>query len=333
MNAHRPLLRLGTRASPLALAQASQVQALLAQHLGCDLEAIEVVGFTTDGDRITDRPLAEVGGKGLFTKELDVALVDGRIDLAVHSMKDVATRLPPGIVLAAILPREDVRERLLPGPGLAEVFASAAAGALLDALPLHARLGTSSLRRAAQMLARRPDLNIVPFRGNVGTRLAKLANGQADATLLAAAGLNRLGLSDLGLPVEVDEMLPAPAQGAVGIAVRDGSLPQQQAAVTQALARVADLDDRATSIAVSAERAFLAGLDGSCRTPIAALATLAPDGTLMLHGEIIRPDGAARAHGERRGLIADARALGADLAAELRAASPIPLGQAAVSPD
>lgn len=268
-------LRLGTRGSPLALAQARMTRdALLAAH-GWEAEAVEIMPFTSSGDRIQDRPLAEVGGKGLWTRELDAALLDGRIDLAVHSMKDVETALTPGLRLAAMLPRADVRERLIGYASLAE-------------LPHGARLGTSSPRRKAQLLARRPDLNILMLRGNVATRLARVADGTVDATLLAAAGLERLG-ETVGAAIEVAEMLPACAQGAVGIAI------------AAAAPRVRDLlepiNHRATHAAISAERAFLAALGGSCHSPVAALALV--DGeTICFTAEILAEDGSERVCGE-----------------------------------
>jgi len=301
-----PRLKLGTRGSPLALAQAHAVRRLLAASAGLPEDAIEVVAIKTSGDRIQDRPLSEVGGKGLFTKELEEALLDRRIDLAVHSMKDVATHLPPGLRIAATLPREDVRDCLLTRDGGG-----------LDALPANARLGTSSLRRAAQMRALRPDLIVTPLRGNVETRMAKLADGVADATLLAMAGLNRLGIAHTGTALPVEMLLPAPAQGAVGIEIRVDD--------PETAALVAPLDHGPTAIAIAAERAFLAGLDGSCRTPIAALAEIAGD-TLTLRGEILREDGRARTGGQRVGPVGDAVMLGRDLAEALRARSPIPLG-------
>lgn len=301
-----PRLKLGTRGSPLALAQAHEVRARLAAGAGLDEAAIEICVIKTSGDRIQDRPLSEVGGKGLFTKELEDALIEKRIDLAVHSMKDVATHLPDGLRIAAVLPREDVRDCLLTRDGGA-----------LDALPANARLGTSSLRRAAQMRALRPDLIVVPFRGNVETRMAKLADGVADATLLAMAGLNRLRVPHGGMALPTDTLLPAPAQGAVGIEIRADDV--------QTAALVAPLDDAAAATAIAAERAFLAGLDGSCRTPIAALAEIAGD-TLTLRGEILREDGRARTGGQRVGPVGDAVMLGRDLAEALRTRSPIPLG-------
>ncbi len=301
-----PRLKLGTRGSPLALAQAHQVRALLAASAGWPEDAVEICVIKTSGDRIQDRPLSEVGGKGLFTKELEDALIDRRIDLAVHSMKDVATHLPPGLRIAALLPREDVRDCLL-----------TPRGGGIEALPANARLGTSSLRRAAQMRAQRPDLIIVPFRGNVETRIAKLADGVADATLLAMAGLNRLQVAHTGEPIATEVLLPAPAQGAIGLEIRSDD------AETAAL--LSPLDHAPTASAIAAERAFLAGLDGSCRTPIAALATIEGE-TLTLRGEILREDGRARTSGQRIGSVGDAIMLGRDLAEALRAHSPIPLG-------
>lgn len=297
------ILRLGTRASPLALAQARMAAAALCAAHSWPAEAIELVPFTTTGDRVLDRPLAEVGGKGLFTKELDAALLDGRIDLAVHSVKDVETWLPEGMRLAAMLPRADTRDRLI-AKGCDD-FLCLAHGA---------RLGTSSLRRAAQALALRPDLKIVPFRGNVGTRLAKLAAGEADATLLAAAGLDRLGRAEVGAPVPIELFLPAPAQGAIGITVRmdDGRTGDL----------VAMIDDEVTSTAVFAERAFLAALDGTCRTPIAALATVTGD-CVILRGEILSPDGSERQAGETQAGRSAATEVAAALGRELkRRASP-----------
>lgn len=291
-------LVIGTRGSPLALAQAHMVQAGLAAHLGWPLEAVDVAVYKTSGDRIQDKPLAEFGGKGLFTKELDEALLDGRIDLAVHSMKDVPTVLPDGMVLGAILPREDVRDRLI-APNAASV----------DDLPQGARIGTSSLRRGAQMKLLRPDFVIVPFRGNVQTRLDKLARGEADATLLAAAGLRRLGMDHVGTPIPAEQMLPAPAQAAIGVTVRADD------AFTRAA--LAALDHAETALAVTAERAFLARLDGSCRTPIAALATREADGSLRIRGQILSPDGAHAVAGEARGAPEDAVRLATGLAEEL----------------
>jgi hydroxymethylbilane synthase len=263
-------LKLGTRGSPLALAQAHETAALLLAAAGI---TSEIVVFKTTGDMILDRPLAEAGGKGLFTKELDEALQNRRIDIAVHSMKDVPTHLPEALHIAAVLPREDHRDRLISRDG-----------SKLKDLPTGARIGTSSLRRASQLLQFRSDFIIVPFRGNVGTRLSKLEAGEADATILAAAGLNRLGHHDLGEALPVGVMLPAVAQGAVGIAARC-----DDAQTNELLAAIHDLES-AESIAI--ERAFLAELDGSCRTPIAALARFGAQGDVELRGQILSVDGA-----------------------------------------
>ncbi len=263
-----PPLKLGTRGSPLALAQAAMVARLLPV-------TTEIIVLKTSGDLIQDRPLSEVGGKGLFTKELDEALQVGRIDMAVHCIKDMASALASGTTLAAILPREDYHDRLIVPAG--------SAFRRLAALPAGARVGTSSLRRAAQILHKRPDLIIVPFRGNVGTRLAKLAVGEADATILAAAGLNRLGQADIGFGIDIDVMLPAPAQGAIGVACR-----LDDADIHAALVKLNDLE---TADCIAVERAFLAELEGSCRTPIAALARFDSSDDIVLIGEILSVDG------------------------------------------
>ena len=294
-------LRIGTRGSPLAVIQAETVGARLqAAHPGLEIEYVIV---RTSGDRIQDRPLADVGGKGLFTKEIEQSLYADEIDLAVHSMKDVETLLPDGLAIVAMLPREDPRDMLL-----------TVNGATLATLADGARVGTSSVRRQAQLLARRPDLKIVPFRGNVETRLRKLADGEADATLLAAAGLKRLDRADVGgQMLDPDELLPSAGQGAIGIEVRESD--------TEACAMVAVLDAADTSLCVHAEREALAALDGTCRTPIGALAELDEGGsTLSLRALVARPDGSEVKRGERRGSRGDARAMGADLGAELRAA-------------
>jgi len=276
-------IRIGTRGSPLALAQAHLVLRRLAEAHHLNDDACEIVVIKTSGDRILDRPLAEAGGKGLFTKEIEEALLAGNVDLAVHSMKDVPTVLPDGLVIGATLEREDPRD----------AFISLKHAALAD-IPAGASVGTSSLRRQAQLLHRRPDLKVVPFRGNVETRLKKLAEGLADATFLACAGLNRLGLArHIAAPIDTDAMLPAVAQGAIGIEIRADD------ADTARL--VAPLNDGETALCVAAERAFLATLEGSCRTPIAGLAEL-HEGTLYFRGEILTPDGtqchATRRHGE-----------------------------------
>lgn len=282
----------------MALAQAHEVRGLLMKAHGRPKSAFEIVVIKTSGDKIQDRPLSEVGGKGLFTKEIEEALLAEEIDLAVHSMKDVATELPPGLKLSSILPREDVRD----------AFLSLKYASLSD-LPEGAKVGTSSLRRAAQVKNRRPDVEVVGFRGNVQTRLQKLSDGVADATFLACAGLNRLGLADrVTAPVETQSMLPAVAQGAVGLEIRDGD---------EAIADLlAPLNDEATALCVTAERAFLRTLEGSCRTPIGGLAELRI-GELSIRGEVLSPDGAESFSGEISGPAASAISLGEGLANEL----------------
>ena len=297
-----PLLRIGTRGSPLALAQADELKRRLATaHATLAAPgAIDIVAIRTSGDRAGERPLAEEGGKGLFTKEIEEALFDGRIDVAIHSMKDMLATLPKGLAIAACLPREDPRDALL------SPHASS-----LAALAKGARLGTSSLRRMALVLHARPDIKIVPLRGNVGTRLAKLAAGDADATILAVAGLKRLGLADkITAALSPDEMLPAPAQGILAIEIRNDD--------TRARDLLAPLDHAETAACAAAERAFLAALDGSCRTPIAALATVA-NGRLILDAAIVSPDGSKLHRTRRDGGTTDAAALGRDAGAELKA--------------
>lgn len=263
------LLRLGTRGSPLALTQARMTIAALRQAHGWAEDAVEIVTIKTSGDRIQDRPLAEVGGKALWTKELDRALQDGEIDFAVHSMKDVETIRPAEIAIVAMLPRADVRDRLIGATSLA-------------AMPPSPRVGTSSPRRAAQVRRARPDAQVVLFRGNVDTRLAKLAAGEADATLLAGAGLDRLGRPDIGHPIPIADMLPAPAQGAVGI--------ETLAANAELRAILGAIDDPLTNACVSAERALLAALGADCRSPVAALAVRSGTG-LHMRAEIMTGDG------------------------------------------
>lgn len=292
-------LRIGARGSPLALAQAHETRDRLMAAHGLPAAAFTVEAIRTTGDAVQDRPLSEIGGKGLFTKELETALLQGRIDIAVHSMKDVATLLPDGLAMIAHLPREDVRDAFI-CPG----FAS------LDDLPKGAVVGSSSLRRRAQALARRPDLKMVDFRGNVQTRMRKLADGVAAATFLACAGLNRLGARvEAAHPIPDDVMLPAVAQGAIGVEARADD--------EAAAALLAPLNDAPTETRVTAERAFLAVLDGSCRTPIAGLAVLNGD-RVDFRGEILRPDGSARHAAARSGPVGDALALARDAAAELR---------------
>jgi hydroxymethylbilane synthase len=293
-----PFARIGTRGSPLALAQAELVRGKLAEVHDVSPELIEIVVLSTGGDRIQDRPLSEFGGKGVFTLEIEQALRSGAIDLGVHSSKDVASALPDGLILPVFLEREDVRD----------AFVSLIA-ASVDALPQGARLGTSSLRRAAQLRRIRPDLEIVPFRGNVDTRLDKLQRGLADATLLALAGLNRLGRGHRATAFLDPKLFPpAPAQGAIGIEIRDGD--RRFADI------VAPLNHLATWRAVVAERAFLRVLDGSCRTPIGAYTELVGD-TLNLHGEILSPDGSLHFGGTQSGPSANPVALGEALGHEL----------------
>jgi hydroxymethylbilane synthase len=270
--AQTPFLRIGTRGSQLAMAQATLVRRLLAEAHEVALEKIEIVVISTSGDRITDRPLSEVGGKGLFTKEIEAALLAGEVDLGVHSSKDVATILPDGLVLPVFLPREDVRDAFV-----SRIVKS------LDELPEGARLGTSSIRRAAQMQRYRPDLRIVPFRGNVDTRLKKLDDGVADATLLAAAGLNRLGRAAEASALLDPETFPtAPAQGAIGLEIREGD--------TRLRELIAPLGHAETNQAIAAERALLRVLDGSCRTPIGAFTRIA-GAQMSVKGQILSPDG------------------------------------------
>jgi hydroxymethylbilane synthase len=286
--------KLGTRGSPLALAQARMAAAALTVAHGWGPGVAEIVIISTTGDRVQDRPLAEIGGKALWTKELDAALVDGRIDCGVHSMKDVETQLRDGIALVAMLARADVRERLIGADSI-------------DALPHAARVGTSSPRRAAQLLALRPDLRIEMLRGNVATRMAKVESGTIDATLLAAAGLDRLGIA-VGTVIATEIMLPASAQGAVGITAREGD-----AAVMGLLAAI---NDRDTFDAVSLERGFLAGLGGSCHSPVAALATIAK-GRVVFRAEIMTEDGTEIEEGGFEAALGDAPALVAALAADM----------------
>ncbi len=298
-------VRIGSRGSPLALAQAYQLRDCLMAAHGLSAEAFKVTTIATSGDRIQDRSLSEVGGKGLFTKEIEVALLAGEIDLAVHSMKDMPTLLPDGLMIACILPREDVRD----------AFLSSSAKSLVE-LPNGAIVGTSSLRRQAQVRLLRPDLQIVGFRGNVETRLRKLREGQADATLLAYAGLKRLGMQDHATAVIDDlDMLPAVAQGAIGVEICTDN--------TDVAALLAPINDETASLELTAERAFLERLDGSCRTPIAGLARLqtgdANAGQLKFRGQILAVDGSQSFQTERSGVVGDAAVMGQDAAEELLA--------------
>jgi len=287
LQSRAPFIRIGTRGSALALAQANLVRQHLAAMHGVPEDEIAVRVITTSGDRLTDRPLAEAGGKGLFSKEIEAALLAGEVDLGVHSSKDIATTLPDGLRLAAFLEREDVRD----------AFVSLTA-ATLDDLPAGARFGTSSIRRGAQMKRARPDLEIVPFRGNVGTRLEKLQRGVADATQLAVAVL------------DPRRFPPAPAQGAIGLELR--------AADERTAGLVAGLDHPATSTAVIAERALLAVLNGSCRTPIGVFTEL-NETSCTMHAQVLSPDGSQSFEATLSGGRGEAASIGAELGRHLLA--------------
>jgi hydroxymethylbilane synthase len=290
---------IGTRASPLALAQAHETQRRLAAALGLLPEQLRLAPMRTTGDAIQDRPLAQAGGKGLFTKELDIALIEGATDLAVHSAKDLPTALPDGLMIAGYLPREDARDAFI--SGLAST---------LSELPAGATVGSASLRRQAMVLRARPDLKVTLLRGNVGTRLAKVETGQIGATLLAIAGMKRLGLDHHATAIlSEDEFLPAVGQGAIAIVTRTADDRTREA--------VSRIADKTTGIAIAAERAFLAVLDGSCRTPIAGHAKL--DGsTLTFRGLVLRPDGSDAVEAALTGPAADAERLGREAGTELR---------------
>ena len=292
-------MKIGTRGSPLALAQAYETRTRLGRALGLPEAAFEIVVIQTTGDRVQDRPLGEIGGKGLFTKEIEEAMLSKDIDIAVHSMKDMPVDCPDGLTLNCFLPREDVRD----------AFICNKAPTLAD-LPAGSVVGTSSLRRRAQLIHARPDLKVVEFRGNVQTRLRKLEEGVADATFLAVAGLNRLGRSELiTAAVPVEEMLPAIAQGAIGIEWREND-----ADCTEALALINDAD---TATRLAAERALLRGLDGSCQTPIGGLAELNGD-QLRLRGQVLRPDGSESVEHEMTGPTENAAAIGSEMAEILK---------------
>ncbi|MBC6441549.1 MAG: hydroxymethylbilane synthase [Rhodobacteraceae bacterium] len=292
-------LKIGTRGSPLALAQAHEARDRLMVALGWPEDVFEIRGIQVTGDRVQDRPLGQIGGKGLFTREIEEALLDGMIDIAVHSMKDMPVDLPDGLVIDCLLPREDVRDG----------FLSAGIRGLGD-LARGAVVGTSSLRRRAQILYRRPDLQVVEFRGNVQTRLKKLADGAAEATFLAMAGLNRLGMAgDTATPISPDDMLPAIAQGAIGI--------ERRANDDRVAEMLGLINDTGTATRLAAERTLLAGLDGSCQTPIAGLADLRGD-SITLRGEVIRPDGSEAITAELTGTAASAAEIGAEMAKELK---------------
>ncbi len=291
-------LKIGTRGSPLALWQAHEVRRCLMEAFALPEAAFAVVGIKVTGDQVQDKALGEIGGKGLFTREIEEALLDGSVDIAVHSMKDMPTVQPEGLVLDCYLPRADERDGFV-SPRYASI----------DDLPLGAVVGSSSLRRRAQLVLRRPDLRLVEFRGNVQTRMRKLEEGIADATFLAMAGLIRLGLEDVARQaIAPEEMLPAVAQGAIGV--------ERRADDTRVAALLAAVHDQETGLRLAAERAFLLRLDGSCQTPIAGLAMLEGD-MLWLRGEILRPDGSASILGERRAAASAGVAIGTELAEEL----------------
>jgi hydroxymethylbilane synthase len=293
------ILRIGSRGSPLALIQARQVQDAIVAACGMAPEQIEIKVIRTTGDKVQDRPLAEFGGKGLFTREIEEALLSGAIDLAVHSSKDLPAVLPAGLTLAAFLPREDPRDALV-----------GKAKSLRD-LPANALVGTASPRRAALLKRIRPDLRIAPLRGNVETRLRKIEAGEMDATVLAVAGLKRLGLLAAASAIlDVEEFLPAVGQGAIAIETRaDGNRVRALAAA---------ITDADTATALAAERGFLAALGGSCRTPIAGHAQIEGD-TVSFRGLIAKPDGSEAVEVSRQGRRADAAALGADAGDEIKA--------------
>jgi hydroxymethylbilane synthase len=299
-------LRAGTRGSPLALVQTRNFLQLLGQG--------EEVIIAVTGDAVQDRPLAEIGGKGLFAKEIHEALLDRRIDCAVHSLKDLETELPAGIVLGCTLTREDARDVLL----LGKTCGAPDPSDPLAALPHSALVGTSSVRRQAQLLNARPDLRVASIRGNVQTRLRKLGEGECQASMLALAGLNRLGIDVPGAVIlDPEVMLPAAAQGIVGITVRaDDTILRDL---------LTKIEDPASRAAATAERAMLASLDGSCRTPIGANARLMPDGSLILDGVVARADGSFLLRRTLIGPIADAERIGRELGASLRADSPADL--------
>ncbi len=293
-------LNIGTRGSLLALAQAHETRDRLSKAFDLPSEAFEIVVIKTTGDRVQDRPLKEIGGKGLFTREIEDDMLASKIDIAVHSMKDMPTLQPEGLVLDTYLPREDVRDAFI-SPRLKS----------LNDLAQGAVVGTSSLRRKAQLKLRRPDLEVVEFRGNMQTRLKKLDEGVAEATFLAMAGLNRLKMDHVPkTPIEVDTVLPAVAQGAIGVERRMGDM--------RAAEMLEAIHDVPTGHRLAAERAFLAALDGSCETPIAGLAVL-EGGTLYLRGEVLRPDGSDSIDDAVRCPIEDGAKAGQDMAAKLLA--------------
>ena len=291
-------LRIGTRGSPLALAQAYETRERLSIAFGLSLDSFEIVVIKTTGDKVLNRPLKEIGGKGLFTKEIEEALLQESIDIAVHSMKDMPVQQPNGLILDTFLPREDVRD----------AFVSRIHKSLAD-IPQGATVGTSSLRRKAQLMSKRPDLKIVEFRGNVQTRLKKLDDGVAECTFLAVAGLNRLNMEDIiTAPISTDEMLPAVAQGAIGIERREKDI--KVATMLEAI------HNSTTGLLLSAERAFLEALDGSCETPIAGLAEFKNE-NLRFRGEILKTDGSEVYSDEQVVSKEDATLVGIEMAHKL----------------
>ena len=291
-------LRIGTRGSPLALAQAYETRERLSIAFGLSLDSFEIVVIKTTGDKVLNRPLKEIGGKGLFTKEIEEALLQESIDIAVHSMKDMPVKQPDGLILDTFLPREDVRD----------AFVSRIHKSLAD-IPQGATVGTSSLRRKAQLMSKRPDLKIVEFRGNVQTRLKKLDDGVAECTFLAVAGLNRLKMEDIiTAPISTDEMLPAVAQGAIGIERREKDI--KVATMLEAI------HNSTTGLLLSAERAFLEALDGSCETPIAGLAEFKNE-NLRFRGEILKTDGSEVYSDEQVVSKEDATLVGIEMAHKL----------------
>jgi hydroxymethylbilane synthase len=292
-------IRIGSRGSRLAIIQAQEVKKRLVEKIGIDAAHIEIVTIVTTGDRIKDRNLTEIGGKGLFTKEIEEALLSGSIELAVHSMKDLPAIIPEGLVIGAVLPREDPRDALV----------SLKANSVAD-LPHGALIGSSSVRRTAQLKRRRDDLRFTAFRGNVDTRLKKLKEGQVDATLLACAGLIRLGLkNEITAAIDVEDMLPALGQGAIGVEIRSGN-----GALAEMIRKI---DDEQTAVAVACERAFLKELDGSCKTPIAGFGRI-ENGRILFRGETLTPDGRQVFTAEREGLPQDAEAMGRDAGMEVK---------------
>jgi len=291
-------LRIGTRGSPLALAQAYETRERLSIAFGLSLDSFEIVVIKTTGDKVLNRPLKEIGGKGLFTKEIEEALLQDSIDIAVHSMKDMPVQQPDGLILDTFLPREDVRD----------AFVSRIHKSLAD-IPHGATVGTSSLRRKAQLMSKRPDLKIVEFRGNVQTRLKKLDDGVAECTFLAVAGLNRLKMEDIiTAPISTDEMLPAVAQGAIGI--------ERRAKDIKVATMLEAIHNSTTGLLLSAERAFLEALDGSCETPIAGLADFKNE-NLRFRGEILKTDGSEVYSDEQVVAKEDATLVGIEMAHKL----------------